>query len=108
MIDILAAQAPRIIYVAFSVYALFVLIARWRVTRVMTQDRRFLFLFFVMELTASILSGVTKALHDAHLDVSSWVTVLAQGYLAAYLYHSIPASFRRAHHRWTRRPHKEV
>lgn len=97
-------NAPRLIYIGFSLYALAVLLTRWQVTRVMTQDRRFLLLFFTLEIVTSIISGTVKTLHDAPVDVSSWITVLTQSFLAAYLYYSVPASYRRAHHWITRRP----
>lgn len=96
-------QIPRLIFVAFSIYGMFVLITRWQVTRVMTVDRRFLFLFFILELSACITSGVLKIQAEVPVDVSSWMTVLSQSFLAAYLYYSVPSSFKRAHYRITRR-----
>lgn len=96
-------QLPRLIYVAFSLYALVLLVTRWQASRVMTQDRRFLLLFFLMELANTVLSGVLKLTHEAHVDIATWFTALTQSFLAAYLYYSIPASFRRAHYRFTRR-----
>lgn len=94
---------PRLLYMAFSLYALVVLITRWQVSRVMTQDRRFLFLFFLLEAAVTILSGVLKIQSGADIDVSAYMTVLTQGFLAAYLHYSIPAHFKRAHYRITRR-----
>lgn len=102
-------QLPRLIFVGFTLYALVVLVTRWPATRVMTQDRRFLFLFFVLETVTVLVSGCLKISHETRIDIGTWLTVLTQSFLAAYLHYSIPPAYRRAHHRFTRRrPRKEV
>lgn len=100
----LIEQAPRFIFVAFSFYCLLVVVTRWQVTRVMTMDRRFLLLFFVLENLTVIVSGCLKISADVRPDVGTWLSVLTQSFLAAYLYYSIPREYRRFYHRWTRRP----
>ncbi len=94
---------PRLVYIAISVYALILVAHRWRATRVMTQERRFLWLFFVLELVTVILSGTLKTLGDTPGDASIWLTVLTQGFLASYLHYAIPREHKRPWHRFTRR-----
>jgi hypothetical protein len=99
----LVEQMPRLLFTLFSVYCLLVVVTRWQSTRVMTQDRRFLLLFFILENVTVIVSGVLKMQTGIPTDVGTWLSVLMQSFLAAYLHHSIPAEFRRWHHRYTRR-----
>lgn len=94
---------PRLIYMFFSVYALAVVVTRWQASRVMTQDRRFLLLFFIMECVTTLVSGFLKIELGTPTDMSVMLTILTQSFLAAYLHHSIPAEFRRVRHHWTRR-----
>lgn len=84
----------RIGYVVFSLYSLLVLVSRWRVAKVLTQDRRFLFLFILLEVVSTTTSGLLKIAADAPSDVSVWLTLLTQSFLAAYLHHSVPRSQR--------------
>lgn len=97
-------QIPRLAFITFSVYCLVVVVTRWQTTRVMTQDRRFLLLFFVLENITTITSGSLKIAANIAPDAGTWLTVLSQSFLAAYLHYSIPREYRRFHHRWTRRP----
>lgn len=103
MITFVLENLPRLAYMGFSLYALIVLFTRWHVSRVMTQDRRFLLLFFFMEASVTTLSGALKIHAGAAVDMSAYLTVLTQSFLAAYLHYSIPSSFKRAHYRLTRR-----
>lgn len=96
-------QLPRLIYVTFASYSLLLLLVRWRVTRVLTTDRRFLLAGLVLLFANSILSGVLKALAGYPTDVSSWGSVLSLSFLCAYLHYSLPAEYRRWHHRYSRR-----
>lgn len=103
MSDLLPYQLPRLVYVVFSLYALALLLFRWQITRVMTVERRFLFLFLILELVTTVLSGVLKVTAQTPVDPASWATVLTQAFLTAYLYYATPPSFHRWHHRFTRR-----
>lgn len=103
MIGLVWEQLPRLVAAAFSVHSLLLLVTRWQVTRVMTQERRFLFAFFILQCSNSTMSAVTKAVHHVPLDVSSWGSALTQSLLCAYVYYAIPPEFRRWHHRFSRR-----
>jgi hypothetical protein len=96
----LLEQGPRLIYLAFSAYAAWVVCTRWQASRVMTQDKRFLMLFFLLEIATTMTSGVLKISAGVHLDVATWMTVLLQSFLAAYLHYAIPRSYRFWHRRW--------
>lgn len=96
-------QSPRILVIPFAAYGLLVLVMRWRSTRVMTEDRRFLFLFFILQLATALMSACLKVIAGTPSDVSTWLALLTQSFLAAYLHYSIPRSFRRWHYIVTRR-----
>lgn len=97
-------QLPRLLFAAFSVYCLVVLVTRWRFTRVLTRDRRFLFLFIAGHCLNVILSATLKITAGIPADYATWTTVLVQSFLAAYLHYSIPRDFRsRARRRRRRR-----
>lgn len=86
-------EAPRIGYLLFSAWSLLLVCTRWHATRVMTTDKRFLMLFFLLEIATGATSGVLRMVADAPLDVTSWMLLLLQSFLAAYLYYSIPRAF---------------
>ena len=98
----LLEQLPRVVYLVFSVYALAVLVTRWPVTRVMTTDRRYLFLFFLLEIATTTLSGALKIAGGVPVDLGTYATVLTQVFLAAYLHHTVPGQYRRWYYRFTR------
>lgn len=103
MSALVVEQAPRLASLVFAAYCLFVLVTRWRFTRVLTQDKRFLFMFMALHCLNSVLSAVLKIHAHVQLDYSSWVSLLVQALLAAYLHYSIPRSFRHVHRRFRRR-----
>src|SRR4051794_4059461 len=90
----LYVHLPRLIYVAFSLYGLGLVLFRWQVTRLLTMERRFLLLFFLLELGNTVASGLIKTIVDAPVDPTAWLTVLTQSFLAAYLHYSVPREYR--------------
>jgi hypothetical protein len=94
LLDPLVLQLPRGIAMAISIYALGLVLFRWTATRVLSQDRRFLLLFFVMELGTNVISGLIKARNGVAVDISTWLTVPMQMFLTAYLHYSIPSEYR--------------
>lgn len=100
---ILLEQLPRFISLVFSVYCLGVVATRWRTTRILSQDKRFLLLFFILECGTVMTSSILKINMHVGVDVATWLTVQMQAFLAAYLHYSIPPEYRRFIHRFTRR-----
>lgn len=82
-------------YGGLALYGLVVLATRWRAYKVMTQDRRWLFLALAMEQSTVVLSAVLKSCAGAPADVSIFPTLLTQAAFACYLHYSVPRSFRR-------------
>lgn len=103
MIDFVLMNLPRLLYIGFSLYSLVVIATRWQASRVMTMDKRFLLLFFIFNIVSTVVTGVLKIYIGVPPDFTVWLTVLTQSFMTAYLHYSIPPSFRRAHHRFTRR-----
>lgn len=101
--EIVFDQLPRLIAMFVSIYCALILLTRWRVTRLMTPDKRFLLLFLVTEVVVVCASVVLKVRAGAPVDPSSWLTVFLQLLLGGYLHHAIPAHVRRPHHWITRR-----
>lgn len=94
----LTYELLRGLYVLLSLYSLWVLVTRWRVVKVMTEERRWLFLFLVTTSIAAVFSGVIKIITGAPGDASVYLTVLSQALLGAYLHTFIP---RERRSRWS-------
>jgi hypothetical protein len=83
-------QLPRLAYLVFSGYALVLVVTAWPRTRVMTTDKRFLLLFFLLEIATTVTSAALRMWAGTPADPSTWLTVLCQSFLCAYLYYAIP------------------
>lgn len=102
----LPVQLPRFAALVFIAYAVFLVIARWPITRVLTVERRFLLLFFLLELFAAATNTATRLGERSAPTVGTWLAMLTQAFAAAYLHYSIPAEYRRPWHRISHRPHR--
>lgn len=94
---------PRLIYVAQASWGLVLLLARWRVTRILTPERRFLLLALASLFANHVVSGVLKIVAGTPADTSTWISVWVMGLFLAYVHYSLPPEFRRLYHRLTRR-----
>jgi hypothetical protein len=100
MMNLMWADIVRTSYMSFAAYGLFLLFFRWRAYTVMTQERRFLFLFMCLEQITVLISGGLKFYNNLPADVSLFLTLLLQAFLVAYLHYSVPPGHRHPLERW--------